>query len=89
MKKLSKLKLNVLSDINMRNREMNLVRGGNASDCCGCGCNGSSSTYQNGNANSSYGYGQSYGGNKVCAYWYDSNGNGIFEPSEGSYSSTC
>jgi natural product precursor len=35
MKKLTKLKLNVLSDANLQEREMNRLKGGNT---CGCSC---------------------------------------------------
>lgn len=89
MKVLKKLKLNVLSAENLSGREMNGLRGGNSSDCCGCGCNGSSATYINRNANSSYGYGQSYGGNKACVSWYDANNDKVFQQSEGTECSTC
>lgn len=89
MKKLSKLKLNALSDANLQDREMNTLKGGNISRSCGCGCHGSSSEQDNAQQNSNYGYAQSYGGNVVCAYWYDKNGDGKFTgPDELTQSST-
>ena len=56
MKKLSKIKLNHLNDDELKNREMNNLRGGRI---CGCGCNyadsGGSTTMYN-----------SPGGSKAC-----------------------
>jgi natural product precursor len=53
MKKLSKLKLNVLSENNLLEREMNVLRGGE--HCCTCSCywanSGGSSSSDNSRAN--------------------------------------
>jgi natural product precursor len=58
MKKLSKLKLNVLSEANLLEKEMNILKGGNF---CTCSCyyegNGGSSSGSNMNANISIGTG--------------------------------
>jgi natural product precursor len=53
MKKLSKLKLNVLSDANLLDREMNILRGGDHSCTCSCyyANNGGSSSSDNSKAN--------------------------------------
>ena len=69
MKKLSKIKLNHLNDDELKNREMNNLRGGRI---CGCGCNyadsGGSTTMYNGGANYKLGDdgGYSPGGSKAC-----------------------
>lgn len=70
MKKLSKIKLNHLNDDELKNREMNNLRGGDRA--CGCGCNyedkGGSTTMYNGKANVAVGDngGHSPGGSKKC-----------------------
>lgn len=70
MKKLSKIKLNHLNDDELKNREMNNLRGGDRA--CGCGCNyedkGGSTTMYNGLANIAVGDngGHSSGESKAC-----------------------
>lgn len=70
MKKLSKIKLNHLNDDELKNREMNNLRGGER--VCGCGCNyedkQGSTTLYNGLANIAVGDngGHSPGGSKAC-----------------------
>jgi natural product precursor len=71
MKKLGKLKLNVLSDVSLAERQMNAIRGGNCS--CGCGClyagtQGGSSTASNRSRNVTYGYFSPW------SYWVYCNG---------------
>lgn len=56
MKEYKRLKLVHLTRTELRNKEMNLVRGGVENECCGCGYG-----TDNRNANSSAGYGQSSG----------------------------
>lgn len=68
MKELKRLKLVHLSNEALRAKEMNILRGGVNTDCCGCGFG-----IENRNANSAAGYGHSGGdttGN--CWHWlYD------------------
>jgi natural product precursor len=68
MKKLKKLKLNALSEANLREREMNILKGGECT--CGCGClyqnSGGSSTQDNGGANKNYGYFSDYNNYAYC-----------------------
>jgi natural product precursor len=58
MKKLKKLKLNTLSEMNLMEREMNRLKGGTV---CSCSCyyeySGGSSASSNGNANHTSGNG--------------------------------
>ena len=56
MKNVSKLKLIQLSKDELKKREMNLLKGGDYTDCCGCGFG-----TDNRNANSAAGYGSSAG----------------------------
>ena len=77
MKKLSDLKLNKLGQAQLREREMNCLRGGDSYNC-GCGCHYEGQQYgattlenQNSNAERSY---SSYGGSKYC--WH-SDGPGL------------
>lgn len=68
--KLKKIKLNFLSDVDLQDREMNTLKGGDR--VCGCGCpyenNGGSTTFYNGTANVKIGDegGTSTVGNKQC-----------------------
>lgn len=59
MKKISKLKLNVLSEQNLEKRGMSQIVGGENN--CGCACayanSGGSSSSSNRSANKTYGYG--------------------------------
>jgi len=61
MKKIGKLKLNQLSEANLRDREMNGLRGGTDVRWCGCSClytdKGGASSTDNSNANYKIGYG--------------------------------
>jgi natural product precursor len=69
MKKLSKLKLNVLSEANLREREMNRLTGGER--ICTCSCyyaNEGYSSSSNRNANYNIGSG-GYSGNGCNGYW--------------------
>lgn len=68
MKTLSKLKLTQINHVELREKEMNQLKGG---ESCGCGCHYTSSDFTNGNTNWNYGYSQSSGGNKQCASWGD------------------
>lgn len=67
MKLLGRLKLNQLNAEELKQRQMNALRGGYN---CGCGCNyaaqGGSSSSENYNANVANGYTQSGGGNNFC-----------------------
>jgi natural product precursor len=60
MKKLSKLKLNQLSENELNEREMCRLLGSGTPGNCQCGCNysasGGSSTSDNSSANNTYGY---------------------------------
>jgi natural product precursor len=76
MKKLKKLKLNVLSEANLRDKEMNGLKGGG--NQCGCSCayanNGGSCTGDNLVANSKGGYTSKNSGDGT---WYsDRNAHG-------------
>jgi natural product precursor len=70
MKKLKKLKLNVLSEANLREREMNRLTGGER--ICTCSCyyanSGGSSSSSNRNANYNIGSGGE-SGNGCNDYW--------------------
>jgi natural product precursor len=72
MKKLKYLKLNVLSETNLRNREMDRLRGGDWSCTGSCywANNGGSSSYNNtiANYNDSNGYNKSLQGNNCYMY---------------------
>jgi natural product precursor len=48
------IKLNKLAQDAMKEKEMNLIRGGSAGDCC-CGCHGPSGSFDNANANNAGG----------------------------------
>lgn len=67
MKLLGRLKLNQLNAEELKQRQMNALRGGYN---CGCGCNyvfeGGSSNLDNYNANVANEYSQSGGGNYMC-----------------------
>lgn len=63
---LKRLNLVHINDVELKEKEMNRLFGG---ESCGCGCNQTSSTYTNGRVNWNYGYSQSSGGNKICASW--------------------
>jgi natural product precursor len=65
MKKISNLKLNDLSKVELENKEMNNLVGG----ACGCGCQGPSSNDDNEEANNVYGY-DSGGDSCDCMPWY-------------------
>lgn len=70
MKTLRKLKLNVLSDIDLLDREMNSLRGGGPFDSpCSCSCyyegqSGGASTADNAETNAKTGYSSSNGCNQ-------------------------
>ena len=66
MKRISKLKLNVIAESRLAEREMNALRGGGQpTDCCMCSCywadHGGSSIKDNRHANYLYGYESTYG----------------------------
>ncbi|GHV58369.1 hypothetical protein FACS1894182_10340 [Bacteroidia bacterium] len=69
MKKLSRLKLNVLSEQSLEQRQMNELRGGEPYDStCSCSCywesSGGSSTADNAETNAKSGYTSSQGCNQ-------------------------
>lgn len=79
MKKLERLSLVQLSREELKNREMDLLKGGTPTfDCCGCG-----SSSANKNANSAAGYGHSSTGSETCYHWIYTDG------WEGNYGSHC
>jgi natural product precursor len=83
MKKLSKLKLNALSEANLRDREMNELRGGDRN--CSCSCywenQGGSSSNANRNANHNSGSYGTYSTNGCNDYIYnDSDGGPAYCP---------
>lgn len=65
---LKRLNLVHINDVELKEKEMNRLFGG---ESCGCGCHQTSSQKDNGNSNWSYGYSQSSGGNVQCATWGD------------------
>jgi natural product precursor len=79
MKKLGKLKLNALSDMNLAGKEMNALRGGRE---CGCSCayqnSGGSSSQSNSGANYNLG---PYGGysKSGCNQYVTSDAYGYFD----------
>ena len=71
--KLSKLKLNQLSESDLNEREMVRILGGGTPGCCQCGCNyagepGGSSTSSNSSANDANGYTSDPGVHPCCDY---------------------
>jgi natural product precursor len=74
MKKLSKLKLNVLREQDLAEKQMNSLKGGYLIRECTCSCQGISSDLDNRNANLGIGSngGSSTGGCQQYAYSYDS-----------------
>lgn len=62
MKKLKKLNLSHLANVDLEKREMNSLLGGGTPGCCSCGCRGSSSAFDNGTANVAGGYTPADGG---------------------------
>ena len=71
--KLSKLKLNQLSESDLNEREMVRILGGGTPGCCQCGCNyagepGGSSTSSNSSANDANGYTSDPGSNPCNCY---------------------
>ena len=83
MKKLSKLKLNMPSDANLRDKEMNGLRGGDYA--CSASCywvdQGGSSSYNNAVANYYGGYTSPQGNN---CYWF-----GINDAGNNEYFDNC
>lgn len=83
MKKLVNLKLNHLSQIDLTEQEMNILRGGGTPGNCVCNCGWENTPYgstssANGSSNDSYGYTQSYGG-----------GNGGYSSPNTEYNGIC
>ncbi len=74
MKKLGKLKLNVLSDNNLTDKEMNELKGGRD---CTCSCNGPSSSSDNKSANYNLGSNGGYSTSGCNSYTYSDNGGSI------------
>lgn len=72
MKKLEKLKLHQLNQVEMDARSMNMIRGGNN---CGCGC-GSNSKSDNFDANWARNL-YSSGGSVVCSWEGGYNSSGV------------
>lgn len=55
MKKLSKIKLNQLANVDLNLHEMDILRGGGTHRNCCCGCNGPYSSSDNSSANNARG----------------------------------
>jgi natural product precursor len=68
MKK-SDLKLTQFSKAELKDKQMNMLLGG---QCCGCGCHGTSTNVDNQNANAKHSYGSPEGNTFSCWCW---NGN--------------
>jgi len=70
MKKLKKLKLNQLAEVELNEREMCRILGGGTPGCCQCGCHyansGGSSTSANDSANNAGGHYSDYGSHPCC-----------------------
>ena len=61
---IKRFRLNSLSADELKQKEMDAIRGGYSDSDCGCGCiyqdSNGSNIYDNGNANKDYGYSSSY-----------------------------